>query len=915
MKKITLLAVLLLCALGMRAEKADPFPTGLVHQAKFTFASLSEQLSQLQAQAYQTETHQSATTGIDLYIHVEGDVVPRVHAWDGNGNITTWPGTELSATTTVTRIGSDVKKDYYKIHFDQSSLSFIVNYDAANNTVIQTNNMNVLEAGSYFFDLVSYQGYDYNHTNNKAETHYTLAPINDYYNGGTDLSKNTIYAKSDNSSIPPSLYCYSTWNKPWDQDWAHWGMNSTTVNGDSQWRVNGPFDHSEISGTIWAGDHHEPAGGMIISDWKNEDTKTCDITWLGGGDYFFYYFPNGHGDKFEPVVLMNGRTNYFQEMSFLPNTTVTDDVNGMSVTMIDENTIKFAEVKKDGFSLTISDPNGVKASDLITNNRLRLYLNSTLTLTQNEGHNINMIAHGAWFGNPSSTQGKVFDTDQMLLAGSFDTPVAAPVNAWGNDYTLIGGDDASTAFNHVAVVDAPSVSYTLTNRNYAIDGKYVEFDSIRVRDDRIPSSIVDLYGTYRGFSWTITSPMVIVRYSGKSGLAGHGENYTGEGIIYCRSLEPSTTYAFPEPTAEQVAKGRVVSHAEQYSNYDWLAIRLSPEMKEEWDKMQPSQYEGFVIKPNTIKGYYCDFIQNLSRLATAFLNPTIVAQRMPEIDENQSVETTLNTYYLFNFVQQDDVFFIPPKRNEVCNVKYTLPSGDDYVMYGTKTEYEDNEGNVFDLKSKVRIYGYHDGSSSKTPEMDDFFNIIYPKSTWEMCRDNETAIVRDALVQMIDHHGEVCYKWNPNRRENPNTWGDGEAEYLKAPRHAEAEYFYNPIDATSSDAGYNPLGYLLPELDYGGGGDVREVDGKIVKFYGVFPQHRLAINPNLAARNPKNVDNPYITAIDEIIADKTGLKTVATVEYYNATGMKSHEAFDGFNIVVTRYSDGTSSTRKIIHTN
>ena len=918
MRKITLLAVLVL-ALGMRAERTNPFPD-LENQTKFSFASLGQKLSELQSLAYQSEVHESTTTGIDLYIHVDGDQLPRVHAWTGNGNLTTWPGVELTTVTTVARIGSDVKKEFYKIHFDDTSLTFLVNWDGADGTTIQTNNMNVLEAGSYFFDFTSYLGYDYNHTNNKAETHYTLAPINDYYNGGTDLNQNTIYAKSDISNIPPSLYCYSTWNKDWNADWAHWGMNPATVNGDSQWYVNGPFNHSEISGMVWNGEHQqmEKAGGLIISDWMNEATKTCDITWLGGGDYFFYYFPEGHADKYEPVVLMNGRTNYFQEMTFIPNATVTDDTGEFAISMIDENTIQFAQMDQDGFTLTISDPNGVKASELIANNRLRLYLNSTLTLeTQQKGHNINMIAHGAWFGNPQSTTSEVFDTDQMLLAGSFNVPACAPVDSWGNDYTLVGGSDAGTAYNHVIVVDAPKVSYTLTNRNYAIGGQYVEFDSIRVRDDHIASGIVDSYGTYRGFSWTITSPMVIIKYSGKSGLAGHGENYTGEGIIYCRSLEPSVTYEFPKPTAEQVALGRIGSHAEAFTNYDWLAIRLTGDMKEEWDKKQPSEYEGFVIKPNTIKGYYCDFIQNLSRLATAFLNPTIIVQDgfVPEIDENQWVDTRLNNYYLFNFVRQDDVFFIPPKRNEVCNVNYVLPSGDDYVVYGAKTDFEDKQGNVIELKSKVRIYGYYN-DINKSPEMDDYNSIYTRKSTWEMCRDNETAIVRDALVQMIFHHGEACYKWNENQRQSTNG-GNGEAEYLMAPRYAQDDYFYNPVNASQGDPGYNELGYLLPMLDYGGGGDSEEKtlegDGKIAKYYGVFGRHRLAINPNLAVRNPKNVENPFVTAIEEVNADNSALKTVAKVEYYNATGMMSKAPFDGFNIVVTHYSDGTMSARKIFY--
>lgn len=900
MKKLTLLALLALCTFGLWAENADPFPTNLVNQTKFTFTSLGETLANLQNEAFQTETHQTPTTGIDLYIHIDGDVVPMIKAWNGNGDLTAAAGDELTTTATVVRIGSDVKKNYYKVHFDASNLTFYVNYNDENNVTIQTNNMHVLENGSYFFDFVSYLGYDYNHTNNKAETHYTLAPINDYYNGGTSLNQNTIYAKSDVSNIPPSLFCFSgTWAKPWDQDWAHWGMNPTTINGDSQWRVNGPFNHDEI--------HSNVGGGLIISDWKNEGTKTCDITWLGGGDYFFYFYPYGFSDKFEPVVLMNGRTNYFQELTFVPNTTVTDDSGKMEISMIDENTIQFAQIDKDGFTLTVSDPRGMKAQELIVNNRLRLYLNSTVTFAQKDGHNINMFAHGSWHGNGNedSSERLPFDTDQMLLAGSFNTPVYAPTHAWGNDYTLIGGDDPSVAFEHVGVVQSPSVSYTFTDPNYGINRKYVEFDSIRVRDARISSSLVDLYGTYRGFYWEITDTMVVVRYCGADG--GH----SGDGVIYCRSLNPSRTYVFPEPTQEQIDHGRIGSQADRFSNYDWLAVRLTPEMKQVWDDMPRGSQRGQIIKPGTIRGYYCDFIRNKNDLATAFLNPTIICEEMPELDGDSIYTTKLNDYYLFNFVKQDDVFFIPPKRNEVINLYYVLPSGDDNVVYAQKTEFTDTKGDnpqTFELKSKVRIYSYETDDVSGENAINDFLQLITDRSTYMMCRDGLSAIVYDALVQMIDHHGEHYYVWEPHLKENPNN--NTNSEYLMAPRNAESEYFYSPIDDTESPGATTP-GYLLPILDYGGGGDVLEVDGTIAKYYRVYPQHRLAINPILAVRTV-----PRITAVDELtVGSKDVAKTVATVEYYNATGMRSNTPFNGFNVVVTRYTDGSMSAKKIMKSN
>ena len=56
----------------------------------------------------------------------------------------------------------------------------------------------------------------------------------------------------------------------------------------------------------------------------------------------------------------------------------------------------------------------------------------------------------------------------------------------------------------------------------------------------------------------------------------------------------------------------------------------------------------------------------------------------------------------------------------------------------------------------------------------------------------------------------------------------------------------------------------------------------------------------------ENFDLP--TGVMEIVT----VKEVVDVTYVNVMGMSSNRPFDGVNIVVTRYSDGTTSTRKII---
>ena len=48
------------------------------------------------------------------------------------------------------------------------------------------------------------------------------------------------------------------------------------------------------------------------------------------------------------------------------------------------------------------------------------------------------------------------------------------------------------------------------------------------------------------------------------------------------------------------------------------------------------------------------------------------------------------------------------------------------------------------------------------------------------------------------------------------------------------------------------------------------------------------------------------------VVEKNAPKTVVGVSYYNLMGVESKKPFDGVNIVVTRYSDGSTSTAKVL---
>ena len=56
-------------------------------------------------------------------------------------------------------------------------------------------------------------------------------------------------------------------------------------------------------------------------------------------------------------------------------------------------------------------------------------------------------------------------------------------------------------------------------------------------------------------------------------------------------------------------------------------------------------------------------------------------------------------------------------------------------------------------------------------------------------------------------------------------------------------------------------------------------------------------------------DNQIVTALTDAVAD---VREVADVTYYNMTGAASKRPFDGVNIKVTRYTDGSTMTKKVL---
>ena len=123
-------------------------------------------------------------------------------------------------------------------------------------------------------------------------------------------------------------------------------------------------------------------------------------------------------------------------------------------------------------------------------------------------------------------------------------------------------------------------------------------------------------------------------------------------------------------------------------------------------------------------------------------------------------------------------------------------------------------------------------------------------------------------------------------------------------------YYYEPSSGEGNDgtilsgprrAGENDNTYY-PNLYFTG--DYKKEDLTRSKFI-IFP-----IEARSGVSNGTDMGN--VTTVREVIQDVTAPRTISSVRYFNLMGVESDKPFDGINIVVTTYSDGSRTSKKIL---
>ena len=116
------------------------------------------------------------------------------------------------------------------------------------------------------------------------------------------------------------------------------------------------------------------------------------------------------------------------------------------------------------------------------------------------------------------------------------------------------------------------------------------------------------------------------------------------------------------------------------------------------------------------------------------------------------------------------------------------------------------------------------------------------------------------------------------------------------------EWTYNPGGKPELTVGeaYQFLAVMNRVPQGGGNGAPRKVNGK---------EGNADTNKVVMPLNLNGGGGNIVTAIDDV---NTANREVVGVEYYNVAGQRSDRPVEGVNIVVTRYSDGSTSTAKVL---
>ena len=314
-------------------------------------------------------------------------------------------------------------------------------------------------------------------------------------------------------------------------------------------------------------------------------------------------------------------------------------------------------------TFTITIPANESMSDCVYDSetgRLKIIwgTGASVRVTQNMGRNLNYVYLGEWV---HAADGSNFNFSNYPMNGDRSTHV------W--DYIPDGNEQKMWALNMFNLKDKANKTeiYSDIISWYANTEIWIGPTFI-VRDERI--SLEDLTfadHAVKDFKHEITDELIGVMTEEVTGGVGK--------MLFCRSSQPiSAAHKHSMKPGQELWErdGVVPAYADPTTpQYAWIALKVD----------NPEQYVG--KRFNNVRGLYCPHEGRENGHYFGWHNPNMQVESTPNILGD--AETTINTYCVANFSEQDDqhYFFMEPRPCEVCNVVEAMRTGNDVVLAPT----------------------------------------------------------------------------------------------------------------------------------------------------------------------------------------------------------------------------------------
>jgi hypothetical protein len=297
-----------------------------------------------------------------------------------------------------------------------------------------------------------------------------------------------------------------------------------------------------------------------------------------------------------------------------------------------------------------------------------------------------------------------------------------------------------------------------------------------------------------------------------------------------------------------------------YDQSNWLEILIPSNITSKQDGLYQNQlatlqerYENKILPGSSVQGTYVDV-----------LNPTIEMESEIAWADLKKASYDPNIFFTGNFVIEN--------LGENGAVSYNQANDGTYFMMDVKPQefcmvvwaYYEGSGNYFIAPrpegAEINGHGFHGSFRADMSLCED----IYGLESAAVNKDTSVASCFKASNDESYGSQQMLYGFKAIVRKNPDYWnaqgGNG------APSRIQP---YSEADGNAKEG--NPA-------------------------YKVYPM-------SVGSTSSGNV-----TDVNEVNA----IKAVVSVRYYNVMGMESEKPFEGINIVVTRFSDGSTSTFKVL---